>query len=185
MEGGLKIFCVRTLVIWSRFTMRAEFACRGLKQKQQWTHSEALLRASSTRLEEFVAGWYEFTHASSYIRLRMQSVNHIRFCTYELVLLLFIKTVWRVFGKSNWREEGHQYQWRQRRTSKTFWRVFGESNWREEGSQYQWRPGRTSKTFWRVFGESNWREEGSQYQWRQNKQDVLASLWRVKLAGRG
>ncbi len=45
--------------------------------------------------------------------------------------------------------------------------------------------GRTSKTFWRVLGKSNWREEGSQYQWRQNKQDVLASLWQVKLAGRG
>ncbi len=32
---GLKIFCVRTLVFWSRFTTIAEFACRGLKQKQQ------------------------------------------------------------------------------------------------------------------------------------------------------
>jgi hypothetical protein len=47
----LKIFCVRTLVFWSRFTRIAEFACRGLEQKQQWTRSEALLRASRTRLD--------------------------------------------------------------------------------------------------------------------------------------
>jgi hypothetical protein len=31
----LKIFCVRMLVFWSGFTRIAEFACRGLEQKQQ------------------------------------------------------------------------------------------------------------------------------------------------------
>ena len=47
----LKIFCMRTLVFWSRFTKIAEFACRGLEQKQQLTRSEALLRASRTCLD--------------------------------------------------------------------------------------------------------------------------------------
>ncbi len=47
----LKIFCVRTLVFWSRFMRIAEFACRGLEQKQQWMRSEALSRASRTRLD--------------------------------------------------------------------------------------------------------------------------------------
>ncbi len=59
------------------------------------------------------------------------------------------------------------------RTSKTVWRVFGKSNWREEvpttrdsaiGSptthdSVSTNDGRTSNMVWRVFGESNWREE--------------------------
>ena len=31
----LKIFCMHTLVFWSRFMRIAEFACQGLEQKQQ------------------------------------------------------------------------------------------------------------------------------------------------------
>ena len=55
----MKIFCVRMLVFWSRFTRIAEFACRGLKQKQQSMRLEALLRASRTRLNREGSFWLD------------------------------------------------------------------------------------------------------------------------------
>ncbi len=55
----LKIFCMRTLVFWTRLTMIAEFACQGLEQKQQWTRSEALLRASRTCLDQEGSFWLD------------------------------------------------------------------------------------------------------------------------------
>ncbi len=56
---GWRFFACGRLVFWSRFTMIAEFACQGLKQKQQWTRSEALLRASRTRLDREGSFWLD------------------------------------------------------------------------------------------------------------------------------
>ncbi len=39
--------------------MVAEFACRGLELKQQWTHLEALIRASHTHLDQEGSFWLD------------------------------------------------------------------------------------------------------------------------------